>query len=213
MMRIYAIAIAAAAAISCSSGSKDPTPAAGGRKVFEDNFDRTDIGSDWLDTSSGRYSIVDRQLRVQGARNKPLWLERKLPRNCRVEFTARSESPAVDIKVEVFGDGRSFAKQASYNATSYVVILGGWNNSRSIIARMDEHGSDRQVRTSPKGEPGRVYRFSIARKGGLLSWSLDGEPFLELNDSAPLSGTGHEHFAFNNWASEVFFDDFAVYEI
>jgi hypothetical protein len=213
MMRIYAIVLAVAGAISCSSGSRESTPAAGGRKVFEDTFDRTDIGADWLDTSSGRYSIVDGRLRVQGARNKPLWLKRKLPRDCRVEFTARSESPAVDIKVEVFGDGRSFAKRASYTATSYVVILGGWNNSRSIIARMDEHGSDRKVRTSPKGETGRVYRFSIARKGGGLNWFLDGEPFLDLDDGAPLAGAGHEHFAFNNWASEVFFDDFAVYEI
>lgn len=212
-MRIYAIVIAAAAAISCSGGSGDQTPAVGGRKVFEDTFDRTDLGVDWGDTSSGRYKIVDGQLRVKGARNRPLWLKRKLPRNARVEFTARSESPAVDIKVEVYGDGRSFAKQASYTATSYVVILGGWNNSRSIIARMDEHGSDRQERSSPKGEPGRTYKFSIVRKGGLLSWFLDGEPFLEMDDAAPLEGVGHEHFAFNNWASEVFFDDFAVYDI
>lgn len=212
-MRIYAIAIAAAAAISCSGGRGDPAPTAGGRKVFEDTFDRHDLGPDWHDTSSGRYSIVDGKLRVQGARNRPLWLTRELPRDARVEFVARSDSPAVDIKVEVFGDGRSFARQASYTATSYVVILGGWNNSRSIIARMDEHGSDRVERTAPRGEPRRAYRFAITRKGGMLSWWLDGERFLELDDSEPLAGTGHDHFAFNNWASEVFFDDLAVYEI
>jgi len=212
-MRIYAIATAAALAISCSGGSRDPAPASGGKKVFEDHFDRAEIGSDWRDTSSGRFSIVDGRLRVKGARNKPLWLVRKLPRDARVEFTARSESPAVDIKVELFGDGRSFARKASYTATSYVVILGGWNNSRSIIARMDEHGEDRKVRTSPQGEQGRTYKFSIARKGNVLSWAVDGERFLELDDPEPLAGAGHEHFAFNNWASEVFFDDLAVYEL
>ena len=212
-MRIYAIAAAAALAISCSGGSREPAPADSGKKVFEDHFDRAAIGADWLDTSSGRFTIVDGRLRVQGARNKPLWLKRKLPRDARVEFTARSESPAVDIKVELFGDGRSFARKASYTATSYVVILGGWNNSRSIIARMDEHGDDRKVRTSPEGKQGREYKFSITRKGNLLSWLLDGEPFLEMDDPEPLSGAGHEHFAFNNWASEVFFDDFVVYEL
>jgi hypothetical protein len=213
MMRIYAIAIAAALLISCSGRSSDSKQVGGGRKVFEDRFDRSDIGPDWHDTSSGRYSIVNGRLRAKGAHNKPLWLKRKLPRDARVEFTACSMSPAVDIKVEIFGDGRAFARRASYTATSYVLILGGWNNSRSIIARMDEHGDDRVVRTSPEGEPGRTYAFSITRKGGVLTWSLGGKPFLETNDAEPLAGAGHEHFAFNDWESEVFFDDLAVYEI
>lgn len=212
-MRICAIAVFVALGASCSCGSGDSKPASGGRKVFEDRFDRPDLGPDWLDTSRGRFSIANGALRAQGARNRPLWLARKLPRDARVEFTARSESPAVDIKAEVFGDGRSYAKQASYTATSYVVILGGWNNTRSIIARMDEHGEDRQVRRSPRGEQGRSYRFSIVRRGNLLSWSLDGEQFLELDDPQPLAGPGHEHFAFNNWDSEVYFDDLVVYEL
>jgi hypothetical protein len=213
MMRIYAIAVAAAVAVSCSGKSGDQAQPSAGRKVFEDRFDRAELGADWLDTSGGRFAIVNGELHVRGARNKPLWLKRKLPRDARIEFTARSESSAVDIKVEAFGDGRSRAKKLSYTATSYVVILGGWNNSRSIIARMDEHGDDRQVRTSPKGVPGRRYRFAIARKGNLLSWLLDGETFLELDDPAPLAGPGHEHFAFNNWETELYFDDLVVYEL
>lgn len=212
-MRIYAIAVSVALAVSCSSGSTDSTAASGGRKVFEDRFERSDLGPDWLDTSRGRFAIADGALRAQGARNRPLWLVRKLPRDARVEFTARSESPAVDIKVEVFGDGRSFAKRASYTATSYVVILGGWNNTRSIIARMDEHGEDRRARTSPRGEQGRSYKFSIVRQGKSLTWFLDGERFLEFDDPQPLAGPGHEHFAFNNWTSEVYFDDLVVYEL
>lgn len=213
MVRIYAIASAALATISCSSGGGDTAGSSGGRVVFQDSFDRAELGSDWLDTSRGHYTLKNGELAARGAHNKPLWLARALPRNARVEFSARSESPAIDIKAEVFGDGRSFAKRASYAATSYVIILGGWNNSRSIIARMDEHGKDRRVRTSPKGVTGKRYRFSISRVGTRVNWFLNGERFLELDDPQPLVGTGHDHFAFNNWESEVYFDDLVVYAL
>ena len=157
--------------------------------------------------------IAAGELRAQGARNKPLWLKQKLPRNAKIEFVTRSLSDAIDIKVEVYGDGKSRAEKLSYKATSYVVILGGWNNSRSIIARMDEHGDDRKVRTDPKGEKGKKYHFTIVRKGNELSWYLDSKLFLEMDDSAPLEGEGHDHFAINDWESEVFFDDLKIYEL
>ena len=196
-------------AIGCSKTDDNAPFLKEGKMVFEDNFDRTELGDNWLNTG-GDYRIVDGMLRIEGAKNKPLWLKKKLPTDARISFTARSESDAVDIKAEIFGDGESKAIKASYTATSYVVILGGWNNRRSIIARMNEHGDDRQVREDPRGVPGKTYRFDIVRKGNLFSWYLDSERFLEMNDAAPLKGPGHEHFAFNNWASEVFFDDLAV---
>jgi hypothetical protein len=208
----WVLAAAAVWAMSCSGEKKSAGSPAGGRLVFEDNFNRDEVGESWLDTGGG-YRIVNGELRAQGAKNKPLWLKKKLPRNARIDFTARSLSDAVDIKVEVFGDGKSKALKASYTATSYVVILGGWNNSRSIIARMDEHGDDRQVRQEPKGVKGKKYRFSIVRRGNVLTWYLDGERFLEMSDDASLEGAGHEHFAINNWASEVRFDDLKIFAL
>ncbi|MBW2159703.1 MAG: hypothetical protein JRH14_07015 [Deltaproteobacteria bacterium] len=55
----------------------------------------------------------------------------------------RSESAEGDIKVEIFGDGASHAKDDTYTATSYVIIFGGWNNSRkkSRLARPTASGS------------------------------------------------------------------------
>ncbi len=199
-------------AAACSGEKRGGSYGSTGDLVFEDNFDRETLGDQWLDTGGG-YRIVNGELRAQGAKNKPLWLKKKLPRNARVNFTARSESDAVDIKVELFGDGKSKAIQASYTATSYVVILGGWNNSRSIIARMNEHGDDRQTRTEPKGVRGKRYDFSITRVANKVTWYLDGETFLEMDDGSPLEGKGHEYFAINNWTSEVFFDNFAVYKL
>src|SRR6188508_201370 len=96
-----------------------------GPEGYSDNFERTEVGPDWLSTG-GPFSIRKGMLRVKGARNKPLWLRRTLPRDVRVTFDVRSDSPEGDIKIEVFGDGVSKAEQASYTATSYVVIFGGW---------------------------------------------------------------------------------------
>jgi hypothetical protein len=200
------------ATIGCSG---EPTPSPReltGRLLFKDDFNRKEIGPGWRDTG-GNYRIEKGRLRAQGARNKPLWLRRKLPKNAKIEFTASPLSPAVDVKVEAWGDGQSKATGLSYTATSYVLILGGWNNTKSIIARMNEHGRDRSVRTTPKGLPGKTYHFSIVRKENQLLWLLDGEPFLDMDDRKPLAGPGHEYFGFNNWESEVLFDDLAIYAL
>lgn len=176
---------------------------------FEDNFDRATLNDHWNATGP-RWTIRDGVLRVSEGYNHPLWLKRRLPRNVRIEFDAWSDSPEGDIKCEVFGDGRSHAQQASYNATSYVLIFGGWNNRLNVIARMDEHGADRRVREQPRVEPGRHYHWTIVRQGNRLEWSVDGQPMLEMDDSAPLYGPGHEFFAFNNWRAPLNFDNLVI---
>jgi hypothetical protein len=212
MKRFVISAIFIVAILGCSKEKEPNTNPPSGRLVFSDHFDRQEIGSDWLDTG-GNYRIEKGELRAQGAHNKPLWLKNKLPRDTRIEFDARSMSPAVDIKVEIFGDGKSKADSTSYTATSYVLILGGWSNSRSIIARMDEHGEDRMVRDNPVGVPEKNYHFSIVRQKNQVTWLLDGEKFLVLNDADPLEGPNHEFLAFNNWETEVFFDNLQIFAL
>jgi hypothetical protein len=176
---------------------------------FSDDFERTQIGSAY-EATGGNWRIENGELRVQGAKNHPLWLLRTLPREVRVEFDVRSESPDGDIKVEIFGDGASFAKSDSYTATSYVIIFGGWNNSRNVLARMDEHGHDRVVGKQRKVEPGRVYRFRIERMDGIVTVWVDDEVLMQMEDSEPLQGRGHDHFGFNNWQSNLCFDNLKV---
>jgi hypothetical protein len=135
-------------------------PAIGDR--FSDDFERADIGPEWRETGPG-WRIANGSLVGQGVRNHPLWLRRRLPRNAHIAFDAWSESPNGDLKCEVYGDGESFAREASYTATSYVVIFGGWFNSLNVIARMDEHAADRRVRRGPRVEVNRHYRFDRAR--------------------------------------------------
>jgi hypothetical protein len=178
-------------------------------RLFVDHFDRSSLGEQYFDTG-GHWAVVNGALRVQGAHNHPLWLVRPLPRNAAIDFTARSTSRDGDIKVEVFGDGHSYATADSYTATSYVIIFGGWHNALNVIARMNEHGEDRKVRREPQVEPGRPYTFHLERRGNLLSWKVDGRPMLDFDDASPLAGPGHQYFAFNDWEAELTFDDLSI---
>jgi hypothetical protein len=177
--------------------------------TFTDDFERKDIGPMWRSTG-GPYSILNGELKVRGAHNKPLWLRRTLPRDARLEFDVRSESPEGDIKVEVYGDGLSRANAESYTATSYVVIFGGWSNSLNLIARLDEHGEDRSIGPRRKVEQGHKYHMKIERKGDTITAWVDDQLLAQMKDKNPLWGAGHDHFAINNWSTELYFDNLKI---
>jgi hypothetical protein len=176
---------------------------------YSDDFSREELGELWNNTGAN-WRIDDGELVIRGARNRPLWLRRTLPRNVRIEFDVRSESPDGDIKVEVFGDGESRATTDSYTATSYVVIFGGWGNSLNVLARMNEHGDDRVEGPPRRVEAGRTYHMRIERSGNRIAAWVDDELLAEMIDEDPLSGTGHDHFAFNDWNAEVHFDNLRI---
>ena len=174
-----------------------------------DDFQRAEIGGLWRQTGQG-YRIVNGELVVDHAYNHPLWLSRPIPRDAIVELDAWSNDDMGDIKVEIWGDGGSYATSVSYTATSYVFIFGGWHNQISAIARMNEHGQDRKTRNDAHVVKGKKYHFRIARKGGHIDWQIDGQPFLTFDDGAPLDGPGHSYFAFNDWEAELHFDNLKV---
>ena len=179
---------------------------------WRDDFERTSLGGDYLATQDS-YALRDGKLNAKGAHNHPLWLRRKLPRDAVIELDTWSQSPSGDIKVEVWGDGESYdPDQGAYLASSYVFIMGGWNNSRSIIARRDEHDPGLPARATPRVEPGRRYHWKIVRKGPQLDWYVDDltTPFLSFTDPQPLEGKGHEYLGFNNWESDVWFDNLSI---
>jgi hypothetical protein len=204
--RCVVIGMIAATAGACKV--KDPPPIT---EAWSDDFARDVVGTNYYNTGGG-YRISGGALSTRGSHNHPLWLRKKLPRDVRIELTAWSDSPAGDIKVEVFGDGKSYDQDGGrYTATGYVLVFGGWNNSKSLIARRDEHGKE-LVEKQPhvRVEPGRRYRWTITRTGKVIEWEIDGAPFLRYDDRSPLEGPGHEYFAFNNWESDSWFDDLVI---
>jgi hypothetical protein len=180
---------------SCSASTTASVP-------FEDSFDRTDVGPNWLDNMGGNWHIKDGRLHNTGAQNAPLWLQAKLPDDVVIEFDAYTDPKICDIKCELFGDGRT-------HATGYIVLLGGWKNTISSIARLDEHQQDRLQRKSDC-VPGKTYHWKIERQGNILSWYLNDVLYMRLDDPAPLKGKGHDRFAFNNWMSDISFDNLKI---
>jgi hypothetical protein len=187
---------------------------------FSDNFDRSELGADW-NVTGGPWTMREGRLCVSGAHNHPAWLLRRLPVNARIEFEATSSSPEGDLKTEVWGDGQSAATGNSYtNATSYIVIFGGWKNTFHVLARLDEHAPDRtEMRvepgeTDPRAQPvlpDRAYRFKIERTDGkTVRYFVDDIEILSLKDPNPLVGEGHEHLGFNDWQVPVCFDNLVI---
>jgi hypothetical protein len=181
----------------------------------------SDLGPDWYAAHTNAWHIENGRLCGQGAKNHGVWLKKVLPVNARIEFDAIAMTDDGDLKGEAWGDGQSTATKDTYdNATSYLAILGGWHNSIHVLARINEHGSDRKEirvdKTSddPSQRPvarGQVYRFKIERTDGrTVKWSVNGVEYLSYADQAPLAGMGHDHFGFNDWEAKVCFDNVKV---
>ncbi len=182
-------------------------------KSYVDDFNRGGLGPDYNRTGGG-YRIAGGVLNAKGAHNHPLWLARKLPAgDLQIDLDAWSTSPDGDIKIELYGDGKSYDPDGNrYQATGYVLVLGGWKNSKSIIARMDEHGDEMATRTQPAVVANQHYHWRIIRRHDTIEWFVDDltTPFLRYQDALPLAGRGHEYLAFNNWETDTWFDNLVI---
>ena len=187
---------------------------------FADRFERAAIGPDYLVTGDG-FVLENGALCAEGAKNQGVWLNHRLPRLVRIEFDAVPRSGAGDIKVELFGDGKSSAAGESYtDASGYIAILGGWDNSLHVFARLDEHGKDRQLlRLEPAAEDPRKrplaqeqpYHLVFERRSlDRITWTVNGALLMEYRDGAPLLGDAHAFFGFNNWVAPVCFDNLEI---
>jgi hypothetical protein len=186
--------------------------------TYQTGFESPDVVRGDFFSTGAYWRVENGELVSPGSKNNPLWAQTRLADDAVVEFDVKSLSPEGDIKFEIFGNGVD-------HASGYVLIFGGWNNSISIIARLDEHGPNfatidkskylsttrTRVEANPyKVEMGRTYHFRVERKGSLLVWSIDGREFMRFDDPIPLVGKGHDRFGFSSWESQLVFDNLSI---
>lgn len=178
-------------------------------KIFEDDFNRAEIGDNY-EIQGGDWQISDGRLRCRTAKNRNLVLRSvDLPQNAVVELTMKSYSDAVDVKFNLWGDGKIHD-----HGDGYTFILGGWNNRVSVISRLHEHEKKRSEKKNAGLEKGKVYKIKVERLSNKIKWFVNGELFLEYNDETPLKvEKGYSKLSFANWKSDVEFDDLKIYSL
>lgn len=181
----------------------------GGTLVFSDDFAEATLGEKWKVMHEGEWTLDGGELRAnkvaaEEARNQGIWLQQPLPEKTRIEFKARSLSKVGDTKCEVF------ATEPKHES-GYSIIFGGWNNTINTIARKGEHEPARRVQSPHVAvQQGKVYQWTVIRTDNVVRWYVDGQFMLAYDDSEPVRGG---FFGFNNWATDVRYDDVRVYAL
>jgi len=181
----------------------------GGSLVFEDNFDGPGLSDKWSVKLPGEWTVTAGELKanrveVYDDRNRGVWLNVPLPEKTRVEFTARSLSKDGDTKCEVF------ATEQKHEA-GYSIIYGGWGNTINTICRLGEHEPRRVVQVPhQRVERAKSYKWTIVRTDNAVRWYLDGKFMIAYDDAKPVKG---KWFAFNNWLSDIRFDNVKIWKL
>ena len=177
--------------------------------IFEDSFERAEIGDNY-EIQGGDWRIENGKLRCGTAKNRNLVLKSvDLPQNGIVELTMKSHSDAVDVKFNLWGDGKIHD-----HGDGYTFILGGWNNRISVISRLDEHEKKRSEKRNANLEKETLYKVKVERLFNKIRWFVNGELFLKYNDETPLKvSDGFSKLSFANWKSDVEFDDLKIYAL
>lgn len=200
MLRRVAIALLASTALLGGCKKKVETV---GSLPFSDDFERAELGPNWY--PSGGHWIIDKGAAFShGANNAPCFLKVSLPADVVVEVDIKSETKAVDSKIELMTDGRT-------HQSGYIFILGGWDNKLSVIARLDEHGTDRKVKRPTGVKGGEMHRWRIEKKGGAIKWFMDGQLYMTYDDPNPVDGPGHDRLALSNWQNEIRWDNLKIW--
>lgn len=190
-------------------------------------------------STGGHWRIINGELFSPGVKNNPLWLQAKLPRDVAVEFDVRSDSPEGDVKVEIFGDGLDHASgyvliHGGWNNRLSIIArrdehgisltdfmkkakekLGAQNRqiSNQDLVQAGLFREDTRMRVEANPFPvqlGRTYHWRIERRGSVIRWSIDGQPFMEFDDPVPLEGKDHDRFGFSSWEAQLSFDNLSI---
>lgn len=157
----------------------------GWRLAFEDQFERAEVGPDWM--IQGASAIVDGRLKFGGdGKNLYAWINRHFPGDVRLEFDAEAapENSPCDLSVLLAG-----GEVSGMYERRYLLAFGGMNNGMHQILATYKNIPATQWMYPPKRiEHGKVYRIAGMKEGALLTLEVDGEVLLTKTDSPPMGG-------------------------
>lgn len=208
-------------AAGCGAAQRQYPSSSRQAPLLREDFAGPDLDPRWRDRTGPADTLTKVQpalirkgrLHLQDRFNHPVWLKTPLPRRFVLHIDLWPLSAQGDAKIEIAGDGHSYGGQGDYRASGYVLIFGGWNGSRHLIARQDEHGDD--VRSRPAGgiDQGRRYHVRIERRDASIRWFVDDRLLLQLRDDQPLHGPENRYLGLSAYRAPVAFDALRIYPL
>ena len=195
---------AAAGAAAVPTSTRTPSVGAEWKLVFEDRFDRDELGDGWRVTA-GKWEIVDGTLRGSGA----IVSTRGFPGGDEMGFQRMEFEAVTDVQtLDILGTGDAATHQVGdissmlhvkWGADSegsplkqgYFFQFGGFLNTRNKVFRAWKLLKEERD-PAVKIVPGKVHKIVVENDGGALRLTVDGTTVLSHKEDASILGGGHD---------------------
>jgi len=171
---------------------------------FEDDFEREELGDDWVTNDA-----VIREGRLLLGVKGPACakLVHPFPADVRIQFTAQAYEtrPPCDLSVTLAAER---FRAMSWN---YLLAFGGVNNTVNKLTGGRRLAGMRDENPARLIELGRVYDIVAVKEGKGLSLIVDGKLLLEGRDEEVMGGSGFDAVGLVTW-NGMYVDDVRVYE-
>lgn len=169
--------------------------------VWEDTFDRQEVGPDWR-VERGKATVMDGRLLLSGA-GSHLISNRGFAPDVRLEFDAEADPahPPCDLSACLAcGD---------IAGCTFLLAFGGRSNTANQIVGRGVHAADTQPAFVI--EHNKVYHIIAQKEGKRLSLSVDGKVVVEATADEAIGGPGFDQIALVTWGG-LLADNVRVYE-
>lgn len=170
--------------------------------VWEDDFDRVELGQDWIPFRGAKASIESGRLLMLGG-GATLITARPFKPDVRFEFEAEAypENLPCDLSATIG------ANEA--HGYSYLLAFGGQSNRVNQLLGPGIH----QVDQDPPFliEHGKKYRIVAQKEGRRYTYTVNGVKILDAEADNPAAGPGFDRVGLVTW-NGMYVDCFKVYE-
>jgi len=158
---------------------------------------------DWWSLRPDAFGFDGPGIQVRAPHNTTLWFRRPLPAAGLLRLRVVPLTPSVDVKVDLLAPRMGLGAFGEDDVAGYRLILGGWNNTRSVLVAHPDEGNVvwEQPRARSRFAPGVPIELEIRYDAERLEVRVDGEPWLGLDR---VDSPGEPRFlGVTGWASTV----------